>query len=135
MGTVPKLCNNQSLSGRGGKQKESFMCNHTIRIVLADGDEISRKQVDQILTTCGYQIVAQVSDGFDAVECCRELHPDLILLDIDLPLLDGLSAARYIRKEELADTVMIVTGCSDWNLIEQAKEFGVSGYLMKPVDA
>ena len=111
------------------------MYNHVIRILLADSDLSSRSALREILVHSGCQVVAEVADGFDAIQCCKELHPDLVILDISLPLLDGLSVAKLVQLEGLADAVMILTACSDWSLIEQAKHFGVSGYLMKPVDA
>lgn len=108
---------------------------HEIRIVLADCDSSSRTALKNILVSSGYQVAAEASDGFDALQRCTELHPDLLLLDVSLPLLDGLSVARMVQLEGLADAVMILTDRDDWSLIEQAKQFGVSGYLMKPVDA
>ena len=118
-----------------GYQKEKPMSVHEIRIVLADADLQSREELKSILRQNGYQVAAEAGDGFDAVQSCKELHPDLLILDIALPLLDGLSAAKVVQTEGLADAVMILTACSDWTLIEQAKTFGVSSYLMKPVDA
>ena len=73
-------------------------------------------------------------DGFDAVEICRQTHPNLVLLDIKMPLLDGLSAAKIIHQEDLAETIMMMTAYSEREFIEQAKECGVGGYLVKPID-
>lgn len=110
------------------------MNQNEIRIIIADDDPVSRSNLKEILVKKGYTVIAEVSDGFDTVEFCRLHHPDLVIMDIDLPLLDGLSVAKIVNKEDLADAVMILTACGEWKFIEQAKEFGVSGYLMKPAD-
>ena len=64
-----------------------------IRVVIADDEPISRMDLKELLTEGGYTVVAEVSDGFDAVENCTLYHPDLVLLDIKMPFLDGLAAA------------------------------------------
>ena len=61
-------------------------------------------------------------------------HPDLVLLDIKMPFLDGLAAAKIIYEEELADTIIMLTAYSEREFVEQAKDYGVSGYLVKPID-
>ena len=78
--------------------------------------------------------MGEASDGFDAVEICRQKRPNLVLLDIKMPLLDGLSAAKIIHEENLAETIMMMTAYSEREFIEQAKECGVGGYLVKPID-
>lgn len=110
------------------------MNQNTIRIIIADDDPISQVNLKRILLKKGYTVIAVVSDGFDAVESCRCHHPDLVIMDIDLPLLDGFSVAKIVNKEDLADAVMILSECGEWKYIEQAKQYGVSGYLMKPAD-
>ena len=81
-----------------------------------------------------YGLSQRVSDGFDAVENCKLYHPDLVLLDIKMPFLDGLAAAKIIYEEELADTIIMLTAYSEREFVEQAKDYGVSGYLVKPID-
>ena len=80
-----------------------------IRVVIADDEPISRMDLKELLTEGGYTVVAEVSDGFDAVENCKLYHPDLVLLDIKRPFLDGLAAAKIIYEEELADTIIMLT--------------------------
>jgi len=82
----------------------------------------------------GYEVVAEASDGFDAVESCKKYHPNLVLLDVKMPLVDGLAAAKIIGDEDLADTMMMLTAYSESEFVEQAKVVGVSGYLVKPID-
>ena len=105
-----------------------------IRVVIADDEPISRMDLKELLTEGGYTVVAEVSDGFDAVENCKLYHPDLVLLDIKMPSLDGLAAATIIYEEELADTIIMLTAYSEREFVEQAKDYGVSGYLVKPID-
>ena len=105
-----------------------------IRVVIADDEPISRMDLKELLTEGGYTVVAEVSDGFDAVENCKLYHPDLVLLDIKMPCLDGLAAAKIIYEEELADTIIMLTAYSEREFVEQAKDYGVSGYLVKPID-
>lgn len=105
-----------------------------LRIVIADDEPIMRMDMREYLQGEGYAIVGEAADGFDAVEACKREKPDLALLDIKMPLLDGLSAARIIRDESLADAVVLLTAYSEGEFIEHAKEFGVAGYLVKPID-
>ena len=110
------------------------MDKERIRVVIADDEPITRMDLRELLTEEGYSVVAEVADGFDAVENCKFYHPDLVLLDIKMPFLDGLSAAKIIYEEDLADTVIMLTAYSEREFIEQAKGYGVSGYLVKPID-
>ena len=105
-----------------------------IRVVLADDEPITKMDLHELLSAAGYNVVGEASDGFDAVELCRQTHPDLVLLDIKMPLLDGLSAARVIHEEALAGTIMMMTAYNEREFIEQAKQCSVDGYLVKPID-
>ena len=105
-----------------------------IRVVIADDEPISRMDLKELLTEGGYTVVAEVSAGFDAVENCKLYHPDLVLLDIKMPVLAGLAAAKILYEEELADTIIMLTAYSEREFVEQAKDYGVSGYLVKPID-
>lgn len=108
--------------------------NTTIRVVIADDEPITKMDLRELLEEAGYEVVGEASDGFDAVEICRQTRPNLVLLDIKMPLLDGLSAAKIIHQEDLAETIMMMTAYSEREFIEQAKECGVGGYLVKPID-
>ncbi len=106
----------------------------SISIVIADDEPITRMDLRELLTAAGYQIVAEAGDGFDALEACRKFHPNLVLLDIRMPLLDGLSAAKMISEEDLVDAIVILTAYRDVEFINDAKSNGISGYLVKPID-
>ncbi|MEM1485463.1 response regulator [Oscillospiraceae bacterium PP1C4] len=105
-----------------------------IRVVIADDEPITRMDLKEILECEQYDVVGEAADGFDAVERCKQLHPDLVLMDIKMPLLDGLSAARIIFEENLVDTVILLTAYSEREFVNEAKTVGVSGYLVKPID-
>lgn len=110
------------------------MSEDRIRVIIADDEPITRMDLRELLTEEGYTVLAEVADGFDAVETCKLYHPDLLLLDVKMPFLDGLSAAKIICEEDLADTIIMLTAYSEREFIEQAKVNGVSGYLVKPID-
>jgi DNA-binding NarL/FixJ family response regulator len=102
-----------------------------MRILLVDDHTLFREAVQNLLTMHGYQVVGTASDGLEALEEARRLHPDLILMDIEMPGCDGLAATRLI-KAELPDTkiVMLTVAEEDEDLFESLKS-GASGYLLK----
>ncbi len=85
-----------------------------------------------MLTNLGYLVVGEAGDGRSAVNLARELRPDLVLMDIKMPDLDGIEAARILTEERIAPTVLL-TAFSQRDLVERAKEAGVVGYLVKPI--
>ena len=111
-----------------------LMENEKIRIIIADDEPVTKMDLRELLSSAGYEVVAEASDGLDAVELCRQHHPDLILMDVKMPFLDGLSAARIIYEESLAEAVILLTAYSERGLINRAKSYGVGGYLVKPID-
>ena len=110
------------------------MAQNPISIVIADDEPITRMDLHELLSAAGYKIVAEAGDGFDALEACRKFRPNLALLDIRMPLLDGLSAAKMISDEDLVDAIVILTAYRDVEFINDAKSIGISGYLVKPID-
>lgn len=104
------------------------------KVVIADDEPITRMDLKEILEDSGYEVVGEASDGFDAVELCRKYSPDLVLMDIKMPLLDGLNASKIIQEENLADCVVLLTAYSGPEFIEKAKKIGAMGYIVKPVD-
>lgn len=105
-----------------------------LKILIADDEPIIRMDLNEMLLGAGYDIVAQAKDGFEAIELCKIQHPDLAILDIKMPMLDGLKAAKIIKEERLAKAVIMLTAYSDIRMIEQAKKAEVMGYVTKPVD-
>lgn len=103
-----------------------------LSVVIADDEAITRKDLKERLELNGYNVVGEAMDGFDAVELCREKKPDFVLLDIRMPLLDGLGAAKIIHDEELSGCIIMITAYTDDKYIEQANDIGVMGYIVKP---
>ncbi len=104
------------------------------KIVIADDEPITRLDIREILEDTGYDVVGEASDGFDAVEMCRKHKPDLVLMDIKMPLLDGLKAAKIIKNGKLAGGILLLTAYSGKEFVNQAKDIGVAGYLVKPIN-
>lgn len=104
------------------------------KIVVAEDEPITRMDICEILKEAGFLVAGEASDGFDAVEICRRQKPDLILMDVKMPLLDGLKAAQIIINESIAGSVVLLTAYSDNEFVEHAKSAGVMGYIVKPVD-
>ncbi len=102
-----------------------------IRIVLADDESIIRMDLKEMLSSLGYAVVGEASDGDSAVNLAREFRPDLVILDIKMPGTDGIDAARVLTTERIAP-VLLLTAYSEKDLVERAKEAGVVGYVVKP---
>ena len=103
----------------------------SVRVVIAEDEAIIRLDLKETLEEEGYEVVAETSRGDEAVTLVREHRPDLAILDIKMPGIDGLSAAREITSERLA-AVLILTAFSQRNLIEEARDAGALAYLVKP---
>lgn len=101
------------------------------RVVIAEDEAIIRLDLKETLEEEGYEVVAETGRGDTAVELVREHQPDVAILDIKMPGLDGLSAAREIAGERLA-AVLILTAFSQRDLIERARDAGALAYLVKP---
>ncbi len=112
----------------------SQACGSEVRVVIAEDEPLAVMNLTEVLTANGYRVVGAAEDGFAAIDLCKKHHPDVVLLDIHMPELDGLTAAKYIYKEQLGETVIILSAYSDDEFVRQAGDYGVSGYLVKPVD-
>jgi AmiR/NasT family two-component response regulator len=104
----------------------------TTRILIADDEPLIRMNLRETLQEQGYLVVGEVGDGQSAVNLSRQLRPDLVILDVKMPHLDGVSAAQLIVGEGIAP-VLLLTAYSSRELVEQARDAGVLGYLIKPV--
>ena len=105
-----------------------------LRVVIADDEPITRMDIKEILEEKGYEVIGEAADGFDAVELCKAKKPELVLMDIKMPLLDGLSAARIMMEEDVDAAIVLLTAYSEREFIDSAKDLGGSGYLVKPID-
>jgi two-component system, response regulator PdtaR len=102
-----------------------------VRVVIAEDEAIVRLDLKEMLQEEGYEVVGETGRGDEAVTLVRDLSADLAILDIRMPGMDGLSAARQINEEKQA-AVVILTAFSQRNLIEEARDSGVLSYLPKP---
>lgn len=103
-------------------------------VVIVDDEPITRMDLSDILSDLNFQVVGEASDGFDAIELCRSKQPDVVLMDVKMPIFDGLTASETILSEQLAGCVVLLTAFSDPDIIERANRAGVTGYLVKPID-
>ena len=102
-----------------------------LRILIADDEPIIRLDLKKMLEEIGYECVAEAGDGAKAVEAARNLSPDLVILDIMMPEMDGIDAAKIIDQEKIAP-VILLSAYSQVDLVNRAKEAGVFSYLVKP---
>ncbi len=103
----------------------------TIRVVIAEDEAIIRLDLKESLEEEGYEVVGEAGRGDQAIELARELRPDLAILDIKMPGVDGLTAARTIAAERLC-AVLMLTAFSQREIIEEARDAGALAYLVKP---
>ena len=101
------------------------------RIIIADDESLIRLDLREMLTHLGYDVIAEAGDGRSALDLARKLQPDLMIMDIKMPDLDGIAAAEELTREQIAPVVLL-TAYSDQALVERAKEAGVVGYVVKP---
>lgn len=101
------------------------------RVVVAEDESLIRLDIVEILRDNGFDVVGEAGDGEKAVELVQELKPDLVVMDIKMPKLDGISAAEQINKEHLAPVVLL-TAFSQQELVERASEAGALAYVVKP---
>ena len=102
------------------------------RVVIAEDEAIVRLDLKEILLSAGYEVVGETGRGDEAVQLVEEQQPDLAVLDIKMPGMDGLRAAREITTRHRQVAVLLLTAFSQRDLIEEARDSGVSAYLIKP---
>ncbi len=107
------------------------MSDRKLRLVIADDEPIIRLDLKKMLEDCGYDVVGEAGDGARAVETARNLKPDVVILDIKMPEMDGIDAAKIITEEKIAP-VLLLTAYSQIDLVVRAKDAGVYSYLVKP---
>ncbi len=104
------------------------------RILVAEDEALIRLDLAEMLVEQGYEVVGQASNGEQAVELARELRPDLVIMDVKMPVLDGLSAAEQLHETKLCPVIML-TAFSQTELVERARDASVMAYLVKPFTA
>jgi response regulator NasT len=103
----------------------------TTRVVIAEDEALIRLDLKEMLEEEGYSVVGEAGDGETAVKLAEEQRPDLVILDVKMPVLDGISAAERIAGEKLAPVLML-TAFSQRELVERARDAGAMAYLVKP---
>jgi response regulator NasT len=103
----------------------------TVRVVIAEDEAIIRLDLKETLEEEGYVVVGETGRGDKAVELVRQLRPDLAILDVKMPGMDGLEAARLITKDRICG-VLILTAFSQKEVVEEARDAGALAYLVKP---
>jgi response regulator NasT len=101
------------------------------RVLIAEDEALIRMDLKEMLEEEGYQVVAEAGDGQQAIDLSREHTPDLVILDVKMPVLDGISAAEQITAEAIAPVVML-TAFSQRDLVERAVDAGAMAYVVKP---
>lgn len=102
-----------------------------LRVLVAEDETLIRLDIVEILNGAGYQVVGEAESGEKAVELAREHSPDLVVMDVKMPVMDGITAARIIAEEKIAPVVML-TAFSQRDLVEAAREAGAMAYVVKP---
>jgi response regulator NasT len=103
-------------------------------VVIAEDEVLIRMDLAEMLAEEGYEVVGQAGDGQAAIELARKHKPDLVILDVKMPVLDGITAAEQIARERIAPVVML-TAFSQRELVERARDAGAMAYLVKPFTA
>jgi two-component system, response regulator PdtaR len=101
------------------------------RVLIAEDEALIRLDLKEMLQEEGFEVVAEVADGASAVRLTRELKPDLVILDVKMPVMDGIQAAEEIAKDRLS-AILILTAFSQRDLVEKARRAGAMAYLVKP---
>jgi len=101
------------------------------RVVIAEDEVLIRMDLAEMLSEEGYEVVGQAGDGAKAIELAEGLRPDLVILDVKMPVLDGIAAAERIASQRIAP-VVILTAFSQRDLVERARDAGAMAYLVKP---
>jgi Response regulator with putative antiterminator output domain len=104
------------------------------KIVLAEDEPITRMDISEMLISSGYDVVGKAADGLQAVALCRIYKPDLAIMDIKMPKLDGIQASKILIDENIVDAVVMLTAYSGSEFIDKVKEVGAIGYIVKPID-
>lgn len=106
--------------------------NKSLRVVIADNESLIRLDIREMLEEAGHEVVGEAINGRKAVELTRQHRPDLVLMDIKMPEMDGITAAGKIYETKIAP-VILLTAFSQPDIVDKAKDSGVLGYLVKPV--
>ncbi len=105
-----------------------------VTVLIADDDKNIRTSLSDVLSENSYKIICEATNGAEALSQCRKLRPDLAVLDIKMPVMSGIEAAKNIISEKLCPCVVILTAFNDLESVSKATEAGVAGYITKPIE-
>lgn len=105
-----------------------------MRVIIASNEADTREEIKHILENEGYKVVAEVCDGFDAIKVCRQHNPDVILIEPEIPLLDGIGAAQIINKEDVSGAIVFLLSKINKEIVNKIKIVGARGCITKPVE-
>lgn len=105
-----------------------------MRIIVASNEVDRRDEIKKILNEVGYKVVAEALDGFDAIKVCRQHNPDVILMETNLPLLDGISAAQIINNEDISGSIVFLVSKINKDTINKIKIVGARGCVSNPIN-
>ena len=103
-------------------------------VLVAEDEALIRLDLVELLTEEGYEVIGEAGDGEEAVQLARDLEPDLVIMDVKMPKMDGITAAEIIAEERIAPIVML-TAFSQRDLVERARDAGAMAYVVKPFGA
>ena len=106
----------------------------SLKVVVVEDETLTRIDLVEILKENGYDVVGEASDGIEAVEVCKKLQPDIVLLDIKIPYISGLKVANILKEEGFQGCVIILTAYNIAEYIQEASNTIVMGYVLKPID-
>lgn len=106
----------------------------SLRVVVVEDETLTRIDLIEILKENGYDVVGEASDGIEAVEVCKKMQPDIVLLDIKIPYISGLKVANILKEEGFQGCVIILTAYNIAEYIQEASNTIVMGYILKPID-
>ena len=106
----------------------------SLKVVVVEDETLTRIDLVEILKENGYDVVGEASDGIEAVEVCKKLQPDIVLLDIKIPYISGLKVANILKEEGFQGCVIILTAYNIAEYIQEASNTIVMVYVLKPID-
>lgn len=104
----------------------------SLNILIADDEALIRLDLKEMLTDAGHNVLAEAGNGQEALELARKYKPELIIMDVKMPVMDGLQAAEILNEENIAP-IILLTAYSQPDIVQQATQAGVIAYLVKPV--